>query len=313
VGQAQHLADGWRWQDTWGPIDGPKYVSLLQIRNKLNFMHQVPLPPLSSYPDRLVGLPRISWEVEKMMKLLGGQNKQVFDELHREIGMIESNSLSMPTYGNPPSPSSVPSMAPIGPSFSISQAPPHRGISRGIGAWEGRRSQGICAYRVCMGARGIGRGSGAGGPRGTRGGLTGKRNGDIQDTFGRQRSSSSRFSSLPYPRRSPTPSFYYVSPSSAREGEIIVRPPVETARNSWRIKASAGKDYSKPYTGIGGTGFIVGIGGDDNTNTDTGQTNKKYTDGGEHHTDIDNDCDDSDGYELELGEEVYVQEIDAVW
>jgi len=107
MGQAQHLAEEWQWQDTWGLIDGPKYVSLLQIRNKLNFMHMIPLPLLSSYPDGLVGLLRISWEVRKM-KLLRAQNKQAFDELHREIGITESNSLSMSTYRNPPSPSHVP-------------------------------------------------------------------------------------------------------------------------------------------------------------------------------------------------------------
>jgi len=87
--QAQYSAEEWaRWQATWDPADDPKYVSLLKIQNKLNFMHRIPIPSLSSYPDGLTCLERISWEVERMMELLRVQNMQAFDELHRGIGMI---------------------------------------------------------------------------------------------------------------------------------------------------------------------------------------------------------------------------------
>ena len=65
-------------------------------------------------------------------------------------------------------------------------------------------------------------------------------------------------------------------------------------------------------------GLVVG---NDSTSTDTpprcrrlpGQTNKEYTDEGEHHTGAGGGGDDSGKYEFGLGEEVYVQEIDAVW
>jgi len=88
--QAQYSAEEWaRWQATWDPADDPKYVSLLKIQNKLNFMHRIPIPSLSSYPDGLTCLERISWKVERMMELLRVQNIQAFDELLREIEMVE--------------------------------------------------------------------------------------------------------------------------------------------------------------------------------------------------------------------------------
>ena len=90
-------------------------------------MHRIPLPELPSYLDELAGLERILWEVEKM-KLLRAQNKQAFDELHREIRIIESNSLS--TFGNSPSPSHPPppwaAMGPLLLEFSSGMSPPSR-------------------------------------------------------------------------------------------------------------------------------------------------------------------------------------------
>ena len=78
-----------RWQATWDPADDPKYLSLLQIRNKLNFMYRISIPSPSNYPAGLTCLEIISWEVGRMMELLKVQNKQAFDELHKEIGIIE--------------------------------------------------------------------------------------------------------------------------------------------------------------------------------------------------------------------------------